>query len=112
MLFMLCVRRPLTRNASLAASGPDVGGPAEPYRQSERTQIYKSYVDRLVEAGVVRVAVHTLGSPLARGCACDAFGCGSRDSSRSSAPLACTRREEGCRVRGRGWGAGGAPWLC
>ena len=32
--------------------GPDVGGPFGPYRQSERTEIYKSYVDKLVEAGV------------------------------------------------------------
>lgn len=32
--------------------GPDVGGPFGPYRQSERTDIYKSYVDKLVEAGV------------------------------------------------------------
>eukprot|EP00200_Dunaliella_tertiolecta_P004934 CAMPEP_0202349704 /NCGR_PEP_ID=MMETSP1126-20121109/7085_1 /ASSEMBLY_ACC=CAM_ASM_000457 /TAXON_ID=3047 /ORGANISM="Dunaliella tertiolecta, Strain CCMP1320" /LENGTH=553 /DNA_ID=CAMNT_0048941559 /DNA_START=58 /DNA_END=1716 /DNA_ORIENTATION=+ len=32
--------------------GPDVGGPHGPYRQSERTAIYKEYVDKLVEAGV------------------------------------------------------------
>lgn len=31
--------------------GPDVGGPCGPYRQSERTDIYKSYVDKLVAAG-------------------------------------------------------------
>jgi glutamyl-tRNA synthetase len=32
--------------------GPDVGGPFGPYRQSERKDIYKQYVDQLVEAGV------------------------------------------------------------
>lgn len=32
--------------------GPDVGGPYGPYRQSERKDIYKKYVDQLVEAGV------------------------------------------------------------
>lgn len=31
--------------------GPDVGGGAEPYRQSERASIYKAYVDRLVSEG-------------------------------------------------------------
>uniref|UniRef100_A0A383VW33 glutamate--tRNA ligase n=1 Tax=Tetradesmus obliquus TaxID=3088 RepID=A0A383VW33_TETOB len=31
--------------------GPDVGGPNGPYRQSERAEIYKSYVDKLVAAG-------------------------------------------------------------
>ncbi len=45
------------RNAPLCAhacvrTGPDVGGPHGPYRQSERTSIYKEYVDKLVEAGV------------------------------------------------------------
>lgn len=30
--------------------GPDIGGPHGPYRQSERKDIYKSYVDKLVEA--------------------------------------------------------------
>lgn len=33
-------------------AGPDVGGPNGPYRQSERTNIYKSYVDQLVAKGV------------------------------------------------------------
>ena len=33
-------------------AGPDVGGPHGPYRQSERTAIYKEYVDKLVAAGV------------------------------------------------------------
>lgn len=32
--------------------GPDVGGPYGPYRQSERKEIYKQYVDKLVEDGV------------------------------------------------------------
>ncbi|KXZ47875.1 hypothetical protein GPECTOR_32g488 [Gonium pectorale] len=31
--------------------GPDVGGPCGPYRQSERTAIYKEQVDKLVAAG-------------------------------------------------------------
>lgn len=33
-------------------AGPDVGGPHGPYRQSERREIYKSYVDQLVERGL------------------------------------------------------------
>ncbi|KAL6779494.1 TSX2 [Auxenochlorella protothecoides x Auxenochlorella symbiontica] len=32
--------------------GPDVGGPHGPYRQSERREIYKEYVDKLVEQGL------------------------------------------------------------
>ncbi len=31
--------------------GPDVDGPAGPYRQSERATIYREYAERLVEAG-------------------------------------------------------------
>jgi glutamyl-tRNA synthetase len=31
--------------------GPDVGGPHAPYRQSERLEIYRRHVDRLLEAG-------------------------------------------------------------
>lgn len=31
--------------------GPDVGGPHGPYRQSERKELYKMYVDRLVAEG-------------------------------------------------------------
>ncbi len=31
--------------------GPDVGGPCEPYRQSERLETYRPYVDRLLAAG-------------------------------------------------------------
>lgn len=36
---------------SAACTGPDVGGEHGPYRQSERTQLYKQYVDTLVEEG-------------------------------------------------------------
>jgi len=32
--------------------GPDVGGSAGPYRQSERKEIYKKYVDKLVAEGI------------------------------------------------------------
>ncbi|KAL4538795.1 hypothetical protein Ndes2526B_g02924 [Nannochloris sp. 'desiccata'] len=32
--------------------GPDIGGPHGPYRQSERKDLYRSYVDKLVEDGV------------------------------------------------------------
>ncbi|MCB1691378.1 MAG: glutamate--tRNA ligase [Pseudomonadales bacterium] len=31
--------------------GPDKGGPFGPYRQSERLDIYRTYVDQLIEAG-------------------------------------------------------------
>src|SRR3954471_15888095 len=31
--------------------GPDLGGPYEPYRQSERLATYRPYVDRLLESG-------------------------------------------------------------
>jgi len=31
--------------------GPDIGGPCAPYRQSERTEIYRSHVDELLEKG-------------------------------------------------------------
>ena len=31
--------------------GPDVGGPAGPYRQSERRQIYRTHIDTLLERG-------------------------------------------------------------
>ncbi len=31
--------------------GPDVGGPLGPYRQSERTEIYREHSERLVETG-------------------------------------------------------------
>ncbi len=31
--------------------GPDVGGPHGPYRQSERSSIYRRYVDELLDAG-------------------------------------------------------------
>ncbi len=32
--------------------GPDMGGPAAPYRQSERTEIYMKYVNELVQKGL------------------------------------------------------------
>lgn len=38
-------------NPLWAPPGPDVGGPHGPYRQSERKEIYKQYVDQLVAAG-------------------------------------------------------------
>jgi len=31
--------------------GPDIGGPYGPYRQSERTEIYREYVQKLLESG-------------------------------------------------------------
>ncbi len=31
--------------------GPDIGGPYAPYRQSQRTNIYQKYVDRLLDSG-------------------------------------------------------------
>jgi len=31
--------------------GPEVGGPAEPYFQSQRTEIYKKYIDQLLAEG-------------------------------------------------------------
>ena len=31
--------------------GPDVGGPHGPYRQSERTEIYREYCDKLIASG-------------------------------------------------------------
>ena len=37
----------------VALAGPDVGGPYGPYRQSERLDIYKGCVDRLVKEGSV-----------------------------------------------------------
>jgi glutamyl-tRNA synthetase len=33
------------------AEGPDVGGPYGPYRQSERSAIYREYVQKLLDAG-------------------------------------------------------------
>jgi glutamyl-tRNA synthetase len=32
--------------------GPDVGGPCGPYRQSERTKIYKAYAEQLITDGL------------------------------------------------------------
>ncbi len=31
--------------------GPDVGGPSGPYRQSERSELYQAYVQKLLDAG-------------------------------------------------------------
>ncbi len=31
--------------------GPDIGGPCEPYRQSERLGIYRTHIDELVDSG-------------------------------------------------------------
>ena len=33
------------------AEGPDIGGPYGPYRQSDRKDIYKPYIDKIVENG-------------------------------------------------------------
>jgi len=37
--------------AAYRGRGPDVGGPHGPYRQSERTAIYRQYVGKLLEDG-------------------------------------------------------------
>jgi len=39
--------------------GVHVGGPYAPYRQSERKDIYKKYVDKLVDAGLAYIAFDT-----------------------------------------------------
>ena len=39
--------------------GPDVGGPHGPYRQSERTDIYREYCERLLENGTAYRAFET-----------------------------------------------------
>jgi glutamyl-tRNA synthetase len=39
--------------------GPDVGGPHGPYRQSERTDIYRSYVQRLLDNGTAYKSFET-----------------------------------------------------
>lgn len=38
---------------ALAVTGPDVGGPYGPYRQSERKELYMKYVNKLVDDGLV-----------------------------------------------------------
>jgi glutamyl-tRNA synthetase len=43
--------RHIQSSAAHPCAGPDVGGPHGPYRQSERTAIYKAEVDKLVAAG-------------------------------------------------------------
>ena len=37
--------------------GPDVGGPFAPYRQSERTEIYRAHAEMLLASKHVRAAV-------------------------------------------------------
>src|SRR5258708_4810033 len=39
--------------------GPDVGGPHGPYRQSERTEIYREYCDKLLANGTAYRAFET-----------------------------------------------------
>ncbi len=39
--------------------GPDVGGPYGPYRQSERTEIYREHVEKLLENGAAYRAFET-----------------------------------------------------
>src|SRR5690349_10615145 len=46
--------------------GPQVGGPHEPYRQSERSEIYRDVIARLLEAGEVYEAYSTPGEVEAR----------------------------------------------
>ncbi len=41
------------------SEGVHVGGPYAPYRQSERKEVYKKYVDRLLEAGLAYIAFDT-----------------------------------------------------
>lgn len=40
--------------------GPDVGGPFQPYRQSERKSIYRQYADQLIENGLAYYAFDTM----------------------------------------------------
>ncbi|OBB15908.1 glutamate--tRNA ligase [Mycolicibacterium setense] len=46
--------------------GPEVGGPYEPYRQSQRSEIYRNVIARLREAGEVYEAFSTPGEVEAR----------------------------------------------
>ena len=46
--------------------GPDIGGPHAPYRQSERREIYRDVVQRLVDAGEAYEAFSTPGEVEAR----------------------------------------------
>ena len=39
--------------------GPDVGGEYGPYRQSERSEIYKQYADQLLESGHAFICYRT-----------------------------------------------------
>ncbi len=43
-----CSNGHLSSRWRVEGAGPEVGGPYGPYRQSERTAIYKQYVDELV----------------------------------------------------------------
>jgi len=43
--------------------GPDVGGPHAPYRQSERSAIYRRYVDELVAAGLTKLPSERVAPP-------------------------------------------------
>lgn len=43
----------------MADEGPHVGGPFEPYRQSERKEIYKKYADQLIQQGNAYYAFDT-----------------------------------------------------
>ena len=42
-----------TLNGGMLNTGPDVGGPYGPYRQSERKELYLKHVNKLVEDGLV-----------------------------------------------------------
>ncbi|WP_036477742.1 glutamate--tRNA ligase [Mycobacterium sp. URHD0025] len=46
--------------------GPEIGGPYEPYRQSQRSEIYQDVIARLLEAGEVYEAFSTPGEVEAR----------------------------------------------
>ncbi|MDZ4265107.1 MAG: glutamate--tRNA ligase [Mycobacterium sp.] len=46
--------------------GPEIGGPYEPYRQSQRSQIYRDVLDRLVAAGEAYEAYSTADEVEAR----------------------------------------------
>ncbi|MBI3421017.1 MAG: glutamate--tRNA ligase [Candidatus Sungbacteria bacterium] len=43
----------------IADESPEVGGPYAPYRQSERTHVYKPYLDRLLQEGIAFYCFHT-----------------------------------------------------
>lgn len=72
--------------------GPDCGGPHGPYRQSERKQIYRSYVDQLVE----------------RGLAYPCFWCGGRRAA-AAAAAGCQAAAQRQACSWERWEAGGPP---